>query len=80
LPERVYNQAASAAEKAQLFFTVGTSAEVYPAAFLPSLAKQNGSYVVEINVERTSSADYADELLIGKSGEILPEILLYLTG
>lgn len=78
LPEDVYEQAILSAEDSELFFTVGTSAEVYPAAALPSMAKQRGAYVVQVNIEKTSRTDYADEVLLGKSGEVLPEFLRYL--
>ncbi len=77
LSEVIYEHAVSSAKNSELFFSVGTSAEVYPAAVLPSLAKQHGAYVVEVNIEKTSAADFADETLLGKSGEVLPEILKY---
>jgi len=77
LPEIVHEQAISSSKSSELFFSVGTSAQVYPAAALPSLARQHGAYVVEVNIEKTSAADYADEVLIGKSGEVLPELLEY---
>jgi NAD-dependent deacetylase len=75
LPEVIFAQAVEASQHCQLFFTVGTSAEVYPAASLPSMAKEQGAYVVEVNVERSAAARYADEVLLGKSGEVLPEVV-----
>jgi NAD-dependent deacetylase len=77
LPEIIYEQAVSSAKSSELFLSVGTSAEVYPAALLPSLAKQHGAYLVQVNIEKTSAADFADEVLLGKSGEVLPEFLKY---
>ena len=74
LPQQDFSQAVSVSERCQLFFSVGTSAEVYPAAQLPMIAKENGAYVVEINIEPSALADVADEVLIGKAGEILPLI------
>jgi NAD-dependent SIR2 family protein deacetylase len=38
------------------------------------VAKQGGAYLVEINIERTELSDLADEVFLGKAGEILPEI------
>lgn len=72
LPEAEWNAAVAAAEMADLFLTVGTSAVVYPAASLPLIAKRSGAYVVEINIEPTDLSPKADEVLRGKSGEILP--------
>jgi NAD-dependent deacetylase len=75
LPAAVFERAVQRTEKCDLFFSVGTSAEVYPAAYLPSIARRQGAYVVEVNVEASAAAHCADELLLGKSGEILPGLL-----
>ena len=75
LPPGIFEQAIERTENCDLFFSVGTSAEVYPAAYLPSVAKQQGAYVVEVNVEPSAAAHCADEVLSGKSGEILPTLL-----
>ncbi len=75
LPEAIFEEAARKSEKSQLFFSIGTSAEVYPAAHLPALAKQCGAYVVEVNITRSAAARFANEVLLGKSGEILPALL-----
>ena len=48
---------------------------VHPAAAMPSTAKRNGAYLVEINIEPTPLTEYADFAMKGKSGEILPEIV-----
>ncbi len=77
LPMDEWNQSAKAAARADIFFAVGTSAIVYPAASLPAMAKEAGAYVVEINVERTDLSPIADEVLLGRSGEILPQILMH---
>jgi NAD-dependent deacetylase len=77
LPEGVFEQAAMETERAQLFFSIGTSAEVYPAAQLPRMARQHGAYVVEVNVQPSAAANSAHEILLGKSGEILPKLQAY---
>jgi len=74
LPEQEFSRSVAATEHCQLFFSVGTSAEVYPAALLPMIARENGAYVVEINIEPSALASKADEVLIGKAGEVLPLI------
>lgn len=72
LPEDQWTMSVSAAEKSDIFISVGTSAAVYPAASLPSIAKRSGAMMVEINLERTDLSYIYNEVLIGKSGEILP--------
>ncbi|MBA4311854.1 MAG: NAD-dependent protein deacylase [Chlorobiaceae bacterium] len=75
LPESQWSASVMASESAEIFFSIGTSAVVYPAASLPMIAKRTGAYVVEINLERTELSHQADEVLIGKSGEILPKLI-----
>lgn len=61
--------------KSQVFFSIGTSGHVQPAASLPIIAKRSGSYVVEINTEPTPLTGHMDEFIMGKSGEVLPRIV-----
>jgi len=80
LPVDVFEQAVEATQSCGLFLSVGTSAEVFPAAQLPGIARQHGAYVVEVNIERSAAAHAAHEVLLGKSGEILAEVLAKLQG
>ncbi|MBI1805241.1 MAG: NAD-dependent deacylase [Ignavibacteriae bacterium] len=75
LPVEAWNASVAAAERAGVFFSIGTSAVVYPAASLPIIAKRAGAYLVEINIEQTEISRRADEVLLGQSGEILPQLL-----
>ncbi len=76
LPEGIYEKALQDAKNCDLFFVIGTSALVYPAAMLPEVAKQTGAFLVEVNPEETPLTSFCDESLRGKAGEILP-LLLY---
>lgn len=78
LPHNALRFAEDCAMRSNVFFTIGTSAEVYPAAMLPLIAKQSGSYVVEINTKPTALSHDLDEVLQGKSGEILDELVCIL--
>src|ERR1044071_7032078 len=73
LPEAIFERAEEAASRADLFFVIGTSAVVYPAAGLPITAKQSGARVIEINPERTDISFFADYTVLGKAGDILPQ-------
>ncbi|HJZ69464.1 MAG TPA: NAD-dependent deacylase [Blastocatellia bacterium] len=75
LPEGVFERAEEAAARADLFFVIGTSAVVYPAAGLPITAKRSGARVIEVNPEMTDVSFVADITLLGKAGEILPQFL-----
>lgn len=67
------------ARDCDICFVVGTTAIVYPAAYIPLTAKQYGAYIVEINIEATDFSSQANISIFGKSGEILPEILNLVT-
>jgi NAD-dependent deacetylase len=75
LPPDQLNGGETAAEQSDICFVVGTSAVVYPAAYIPITAREAGSYIVEVNIEPTELTRYANYSLFGKAGEILPEIL-----
>ena len=75
LPDVVFERAEEAAARCDLFFVIGTSAVVYPAAGLPITAKQTGAKIIEVNPERTDISFFADVTLLGKAGEILPRFL-----
>lgn len=75
LPVEAFSKAEAAARRCELFFSIGTSAVVYPAASLPFTALNSGAYVVEINRESTDLSSRANETLFGNAGEILPDLL-----
>jgi len=75
LPPKIIQKATVESEACDLFFSVGTSSVVYPAAGLPILAKENGAYVVEVNAQKTEISHLCDESLLGLAGKILPQLV-----
>ena len=75
LPAGILDQSYQLSQNCDLFFSIGTSAVVRPAASLPIYAKRSGAYVVEINPQPTEISYLVDETLLGKSGEVLPQLL-----
>lgn len=75
LPEDVFGEAEAAATDADVFLSIGTSAEVYPAAGLPLLARRHGAFLVEINPNVTSLSQYAHHSIRMTSGAALPAIV-----
>jgi NAD-dependent deacetylase len=69
LPEQAWRDAESASYSCDLFLSVGTSSQVYPAAGLAALAKSQGATVIEINPEPTESS-VVDYCIEGKAGEV----------
>jgi len=75
LPEDQFKGGEKASMNSDIFFVVGTSAVVYPAAGLVSTAKQSGAILVEINVEETEISSFADYSFFGGAGAVLLKIL-----
>lgn len=74
LPRRALDESYRAAESCDLFFSIGTSGVVEPAASLPFLALQHGAVVIEVNPEETPLSDSATFCLRGMSGIVLPRL------
>jgi len=75
LPQDQFIASENASENCDVFFIVGTSAVVFPAASLIYAAKEKGAYLVEINIESTEASRIMNESLYGRAGDILPKIL-----
>ncbi len=61
-----------ALSNAELFLSIGTSGNVYPAAGFVAEALRNGAYTVELNLEPSLTASAFHETVQGPAGEILP--------
>lgn len=75
LPAAALARAEHAARACQVFFSIGTSSLVHPAAGLPLLAKRSGALLVEINPAPTPLTPHADCVLSGPAGQVLPALL-----
>jgi NAD-dependent deacetylase len=75
LPRVELESAVEAARSCHVFFSIGTSGVVQPAASLAYAAHNRGAVVVEINAEPTPLTPKVDFALHGKSGEILPALV-----
>lgn len=75
LPDGVMEAAWSAIAEADLFMSIGTSSQVFPAAGLVDAARQEGVPALELNLEPTpKSADFTWNQF-GKAGEWLPLLI-----
>lgn len=75
LPSRSYHDALDAARSCDIFFSIGTSSVVQPAASLSLEARAAGGRIVEINIEETPLTGYADFFLKGTAGKVLPSLI-----
>jgi NAD-dependent deacetylase len=74
LPQNALQSAREATQECEVFFSIGTSSLVEPAASLPYLALQAGGCVIEVNLFPTPLTSQASYVLNGTAGKILPEL------
>lgn len=75
LPPEALISAWEAAQTCDLFFSIGTSSLVEPAASLPHIAINHGATIIELNPDETMLTQQATYVLRGPAGEILPALL-----
>jgi len=75
LPEQALDRAHGAVESCDLFFSIGTSAVVEPAASFIHVARHRGAKTAEINRDPTPVSRLVDWSLLGKAGEVMPELV-----
>ncbi len=75
LPAGALETAFEVAATCDVFFSVGTSALVHPAAQLPMIARQGQAIVVEVNPNSTPITSQMHYVLQGPAGEVLPQLV-----
>ena len=76
IPEDAYRKSVQAAQKADVVIVIGSTGEVVPAATMPTIAKQYGAKLIEVNPgESLFTNSFTDVFLQGKATEVMNEIL-----
>src|SRR5690606_35893040 len=75
LPVDQFNGGENAVLNCDMFFVVGTSAVVYPAAGLIYTAKQRGAFITEVNIGQTEISSVCSTSFFGEAGKVLPELV-----
>ena len=75
MPQDEMQQAFELASRADVMLVVGTSLVVFPAADVPLVALRAGARMIVVNAEPTPFDGYAEVVIHGRSGEVLPEIV-----
>jgi NAD-dependent deacetylase len=74
LPSDALEEASRASHECDVFFVVGSSLVVQPAAQLPVLAKQNGAQLIIINIGETPLDYLADFVFDENASVLLPQL------
>ncbi len=75
LPQAALSKALELASEAGFILVVGTSGVVMPAGMLPSIVKEGGGVVIEVNVSPSAITWVADVFIEGRAGEVLPRLV-----
>ena len=66
------NRIYDALSRCDLFISIGTSGNVYPAAGFVEEASLAGAHTVELNLEPSEGVSHFEEAIHGRAGEIVP--------
>jgi NAD-dependent deacetylase len=76
IPPAAHNASVKAAREADVLLIIGSTGEVMPANQIPSLAKQTGAKIIEVNPESSRYTDFVTDIhLKGKAGDVMRELL-----
>lgn len=74
MPIPAVEEAFALARAADVMLVVGSSLVVYPAAHIPNAAVESGAALIIVNAEPTPLDRFADVVIHGRSGDVLPEL------
>ncbi|MDR5694742.1 MAG: NAD-dependent deacylase [Armatimonadota bacterium] len=75
LPVEVFEEAEASCRRCDLLLVVGSSLQVTPVAYLPHVAIRHGARLILVNAEETPVDKFADVVLRGKAGVLLPRLV-----
>jgi len=75
LPQRVLSEASKRASQCDLCIVIGSTLVVYPAAYIPTYARDAGAKLVIINIGATPMDSQAEVRIDGKAGETMTKVM-----
>lgn len=75
LPQETLQEAIRRAQNCDLFIVIGSTLIVYPAAYIPTYARETGARLAIVNLTPTPFDHYAEVVIRGKAGEIMPKVM-----
>ncbi|TMV12868.1 NAD-dependent deacylase [Arenibacterium halophilum] len=63
---------------ADLFISIGTSGQVYPAAGFVLAAQEAGAQTIEVNLDPSATSDQFDETILGSATQTVPALVEHL--
>lgn len=75
IPQDIWQASIEFVATADVALICGTSSVVWPAAAIPEIAQRGGAKTIEVNLEPTQVSALVNVSLMGKAGDILPQIV-----
>ena len=75
LPQETLQGAIRRAQNCDLFIVIGSTLLIYPAAYIPTYAREAGAKLAIVNLTPTSFDHHAEVILRGKAGQMMSEVL-----
>ena len=76
IPKNALDNSIQLAKECDVMLVIGTTGEIMPASQIPYIAKENGAFIIEINVNKSNYTEsITDIFLQGKAEEVLPLIV-----
>jgi NAD-dependent deacetylase len=75
LPQEALHESIRRAQNCDLFIVIGSTLLVYPAAYIPTYAREAGATLAIINLTPTAFDDYAEVVIRGKAGEVMSRVM-----
>jgi NAD-dependent deacetylase len=75
LPQETLQEAIRRAQNCDLFIVIGSTLIVYPAAYIPTYAREAGARLAIVNLTPTPFDHYAEVVIRGKAGDIMSKVM-----
>jgi len=75
LPQETLQEAIRRAHNCDLFIVIGSTLVVYPAAYIPTYAREAGATLAIVNLTPTPFDQHAEVVIRGKAGEVMSKVM-----
>jgi NAD-dependent deacetylase len=75
LPQGTLEEAIRRAQNCDLFIVIGSTLVIYPAAYIPTYAREAGAKLAIVNLTPTPFDHYAEVVIRGKAGETMSKVM-----
>ena len=75
LPQETLREATRRSQNCDLFIVIGSTLVIYPAAYMPTYAREAGARLAIVNLTPTPLDHYATVVIRGKAGDIMPKVM-----